>query len=75
MAALSLHAWMVKHGIDKTVLVLGGDSTNENTGWQGKAVSIAFSYLITLRGHFVLAGEVFEQESLLVLCQIHSSQQ
>ena len=23
MAALSLHAWMVKHGIDNTVLVLG----------------------------------------------------
>ena len=35
MAALSLHEWMVKHGVDQTVLVLGGDSTNENTGWQG----------------------------------------
>jgi hypothetical protein len=41
MAALSLHAWMVKHGIDRTVLVLGGDSTNENTGWQGKGFFIA----------------------------------
>ena len=35
MAALSLHEWMVKHGVDQTVLVLGGDSTNENTGWHG----------------------------------------
>ena len=37
MAALSLHEWMVKHGVDQTVLVLGGDSTNENTG--GKVIS------------------------------------
>ena len=65
MAALSLHAWMVKHGIDNTVLVLGGDSTNENTGWQGKCFLLPFSYLIILRGHFVLAGEAFEQKSVL----------
>ena len=31
--------WKVKHGVDKTVLVLGGDSTNEMSGWSGGAIA------------------------------------
>ena len=34
-AAVALHEWMVQYGVDKTVLVIGGDSTNSNTGWKG----------------------------------------
>ena len=34
-AAVGLHEWMVQHGVDETVLVIGGDSTNSNTGWKG----------------------------------------
>ena len=30
--------WMVKNGIDKEVLVLGGDSTDSNSGWDGGAL-------------------------------------
>ena len=43
----------------------GGDSTNENTGWQGKVKGKVFflfpvSDLKFVRGHFVLVGEIFE---------------
>ena len=37
--AQGLYMWMVKNGIDKDVLVLGGDSTNSNSGWDGGAMT------------------------------------
>ena len=39
MEAQGLYMWMVKNGIDKDVLVLGGDSTNSNSGWDGGAMT------------------------------------
>ena len=37
--AQELHSWMVENGIYKTVIVLGGDSTNEMIGWSGGAIA------------------------------------
>ena len=34
-SAIGLHEWMVEYGVDETLLVIGGDSTNFNTGWKG----------------------------------------
>ena len=34
-AAVGLHEWMAQHGVDETMLVIGGDSNNSNTGWKG----------------------------------------
>ena len=39
MEALALVTWMEQQGLDKTVKVLGGDSTNPNTGWAGGAMT------------------------------------
>ena len=39
MEAQGLYMWMVKNGIDNDVLVLGGDSTNYNSGWDGGAMT------------------------------------
>ena len=35
MEAQGLYLWMVKNAIDKDILVLGGDSTPSNSGWNG----------------------------------------
>ena len=37
--AQELHSWMVEYGIDETVEVLGGDSTNEMSGWSGGSIA------------------------------------
>ena len=37
--ALALHEWMVNLQVDKTVEVLGGDSTNPMSGWKGGAIA------------------------------------
>lgn len=39
MEAQGLYLWLVKNGIDKDLLVLGGDSTNSNSGWDGGAMT------------------------------------
>ena len=33
--ANKLVKWYIDHGVDQTLLALGGDSTNVNTGWEG----------------------------------------
>ena len=39
MEAKGLFDFMVKHGWDKTVELIGGDSTNSNSGWKGSALA------------------------------------
>ena len=39
MEAKGLYDFMVKHGWDKTVELIGGDSTNSNSGWKGGALA------------------------------------
>ena len=34
-AAIGLHEWMVDHGVDEIVLVIGGKSKTTNIGWKG----------------------------------------
>ena len=38
-AAVGLHEWMVQHGVDEPVLVIGGDSTNSSTGGRVECLS------------------------------------
>ena len=37
--AIGLHEWLVGHGQDSSILVLGGDSTNLMSGWKGGAIA------------------------------------
>ena len=39
MIALGVYNWMVEHGVNKSVLVLGGDSTNKMSGKSGRSVT------------------------------------
>ena len=37
--ALVLYEWMVEHNKDKSIIVLGGDSTNSMSGYKGGAIA------------------------------------
>ena len=60
MIAQELHSWMVEYGIDETVLVLGGDSTNEMTGWSGGAIA--------------WLERLLERKCFWVVCNIHTNE-
>ena len=36
--AKSLASWIADHGLEETLVAVGGDSTNVNTGWKGGAI-------------------------------------
>nr|XP_047140650.1 uncharacterized protein LOC124815868 [Hydra vulgaris] len=38
IVANHLVEWMIRHGVDKSIQALGGDSTNVNTGWEGGVI-------------------------------------
>ena len=38
MEAKGIYEFLVSHGVDKTLEVVGGDSTNSNSGWKGGAI-------------------------------------
>ena len=58
--AHELHSWMVENGVDATVEVLGGDSTNEMTGWSG--------------GSIVWVEVLLGRKCFWVVCQIHTNE-
>lgn len=35
-----LYEWIVDHDLDKSLLAIGGDSTNLNTGWTGGTIHL-----------------------------------
>ena len=39
MIAIGLHSWLVECGLDKLLELLGGDSTNEMSGWSGGSIA------------------------------------
>ena len=57
--AQELHSWLVEHGIDERVQVLGGDSTNEMTGWLGGAI--------------VWVERLLGRKCFWVVCNIHTN--
>ena len=59
-AAVALHEWMVQHGVDVTVLVLGGDSTNSNTGWKG--------------GMIAHLERLLDRKCFWVVCMLHTTE-
>lgn len=58
--AQELHSWLVENGIDETVLVLGGDSTNEMTGWSGGAIA--------------WLEQLLERKCFWVVCNLHTNE-
>ena len=38
--ATGLYEWLVEHGQDSSILVLGGDSKNSMSGWKGGAIAL-----------------------------------
>jgi hypothetical protein len=58
--AVGLHEWMVQHGVDKTVLVIGGDSTNSNTGWKG--------------GMLCHLEQLLQRKCFWVVCMLHTTE-
>ena len=59
-AAIGLYEWMVDHGVDETVLVIGGDSTNSNTGWKG--------------GMMTHLEELLGRKCFWVVCLLHTTE-
>ena len=59
-AAVALHEWMMQHGVDKTVMVLGGDSTNSNTGWKG--------------GMLAHLEKLLDRKCFWVVCMLHTTE-
>ena len=51
---------MVQHGVDKTVLVIGGDSTNSNTGWKG--------------GMLAHLDKLLDRKCFWVVCMLHTTE-
>ena len=37
--ATRIYEWLKERGFDKTIVAIGGDSTNVNTGWKGGAMA------------------------------------
>ena len=58
--AVGLYEWMVQHGVDKTLLVIGGDSTNPNTGWKG--------------GMFTHLEKLLDRKCFWVVCMLHTTE-
>ena len=59
-AAVALNEWMVQYGVDKTVLVIGGDSTNPNTGWKG--------------GMLAHLEKLLDRKCYWVVCMLHTTE-
>jgi hypothetical protein len=59
-AAVALHEWMVQHGVDKTVLVIGGDSTNSNAFWKG--------------GMLAHLEKLLNRKCFWVVCMLHTTE-
>ena len=55
--ALSLLDWMVRHGVDKTLVAIGGDSTNVNTGIDG--------------GTFQFLEQLLDRNLIWLVCGLH----
>ena len=55
-----IYAFLVEHGLDKTLIYIGGDSTNVNTGFKG---GIMF-FLEQLLGHRLIR----------IVCEIHTNE-
>ena len=55
--ALGLYDWLESHNADKSLQVIGGDSTNTITGWQGGAIA-----------HL---EKLIEQKCMWTICMIH----
>ena len=51
---------MVQYGVDKTVLVIGGDSTNPNTGWKG--------------GMLAHLEKLLDRKCYWVVCMLHTTE-
>ena len=60
MEALGLYNWMVPHKIDKSLLVLGGDSTNSNSGWKG--------------GTLVWVEKLCGEKKFWMICMLHTNE-
>ena len=58
--ALALYEWMVEHGVDETVLVIGGDSTNPNTGRKGGMLTHLEKFL--------------DRKCFWVVCMLHTTE-
>lgn len=60
MIAIGVHNWMVENGVDKTVLVLGGDSTNEMSGKSG--------------GSLTWVEKLLGRKTFWVICVLHTNE-
>ena len=58
--AIGLYEWLVRHGQDSSILVLGGDSTNSMIGWKGGAIAWVEKYL--------------NRKTFWAICQIHTNE-
>ena len=58
--AVVLHDWLVEHGQDTSVLVVGGDSTNSMSGWKG--------------GSIAWLEKLLNRKLFWVICQIHTNE-
>ena len=59
MVALGVYNWMVEHGVDKTVAVLGGDSTNKMSGKSG--------------GSLTWVEKLLGRKTFWVICCLHTN--
>ena len=59
MEAKGISEFLVSHGVDKTLEVVGGDSTNFNTGWIG--------------GALVWLAKMLGRNIFWIICQIHTN--
>ena len=58
--AMFLADWLIDHGQDKNILVLGGDSTNSMSGWKG--------------GSIALVEKQLNIKAYWVICQVHTNE-
>ena len=58
--ALLIFDWLEDHGQLENILVIGGDSTNSMTGWQG--------------GSLALLEKLANEKKFWVVCQIHTNE-
>ena len=57
VVADGLYEWLVEHGQDENILILGGDSTNSMSGWKG--------------GSIALLEKKLNRRTFWVICMIH----
>ena len=58
--ALQIFEWCVQFGVHETLKVIGGDSTNSNTGWKGGAFHFLEKYL--------------DRRLFWCVCQLHTNE-